>query len=83
MFILFLNICQEKNYTIFCDNSTTLGAADLLVCSWGRKVRAPVLSSLPADSGTLPFFLFVFFSSRLESLFSPPPFSVDVYPRRG
>ena len=59
----------------------TLDTADLLDYSWGRKDHVLALSSLPADLSTLPFFLFVFFSSRLESLFSPSLFFVDVYQR--
>lgn len=57
----------------------TLDTADLLGYSWGRKDHVLALSSLPADLSILPFFLFVFFSSRLESLFSPSLFFVDVY----
>lgn len=77
----FLEYLPGKQLHIFCDNSITLDTADLLGCSWGRKDDVLALSFPLADLSTLPFFLFVFFSSRLESLFSPSQFFVDVYQR--
>lgn len=74
----FLEFARTKLH-LFCDNSIILDTADLLDCSGDRKDCVLALSFLPAHLSTLPFFLFVFFSSRLESLFSPSQFFEDVY----
>lgn len=57
----------------YSGNSTALSALPFTVeFIQGRKDRVLALSSLPADLSTLPFLLFVFFSSdlNLSSLFS-------------